>query len=51
VTRQLWAMLNGYADQLIISPSPAAQQAATADINAFITVILVAPPEPVGKGA
>lgn len=40
VTRQLGAMLNGYADQLIIAPSPAAHRAAADDIAAFIALVL-----------
>lgn len=40
VTRQLEAMLNGYADRLIVCPSPAAYQAAAADIDAYIQLAL-----------
>ncbi|MTD25600.1 TetR/AcrR family transcriptional regulator [Erwinia sorbitola] len=40
VARQLGAMLNGYADQLILSPTAATHQAATRDIGAFICMAL-----------
>lgn len=40
VTRQLGAMLNGYADQLIISPAVATHQAAAQDIDDFIRLAL-----------
>lgn len=40
VTRQLSAMLNGYADQLIVSPNPEAHQAVMQDIEAFIALAL-----------
>lgn len=40
VTRQLGAMLNGYADQLIISPAVATHQAAAQDIDDFIQLAL-----------
>lgn len=42
VTRQLGAMLNGYADQLIISPAFATHQAASRDIEDFILLALKA---------
>lgn len=40
ITRQLSAMLNGYAEQLIVAPCPATHQAASKDIAAFITLAL-----------
>ncbi|WP_312183350.1 TetR/AcrR family transcriptional regulator [Pantoea sp. CTOTU46764] len=39
-TRQLGAMLNGYADSLMISPSPAKHREAVEDIQAFIRLTL-----------
>lgn len=36
VTRQLSALLNGYADHLIIDPTPEARRQAMSDINAFL---------------
>lgn len=39
-TRQLSAMLNGYAEQLIIAPTPAAHRAASDDLAAFIRLAL-----------
>lgn len=40
VTRQLSALLNGYADHLIIDPTPEARRRAMSDINAFLKRIL-----------
>lgn len=40
VTRQLGAMLNGYADHLIVAPCATAHQAATDDIDDFIRLAL-----------
>lgn len=40
VTRQLSALLNGYADHLIINPTPEARRQAMNDINAFLQRIL-----------
>lgn len=40
VTRQLSAMLNGYADQLIVAPGALVHQAAIADIDVFISLTL-----------
>lgn len=40
ITRQLSAMLNGYAEQLIIAPSAAAHRAASDDMAAFIRLAL-----------
>lgn len=44
VTRQLSAMINGYSDWLIVGPSAAGRQQATADINAFIDLALISHP-------
>lgn len=40
VARQLGAMLNGYADNLIVSQSPEEREQAIADIQAFLGLVL-----------
>lgn len=40
ITRQLSAMVNGYAEQLIVVPSPLKHRAASEDIAAFIALAL-----------
>lgn len=51
VTRQLGALLNGYAETLIVNPSPEKHRTATEDIADFIRLVLGEPPSATTAGA